>query len=458
MNFNTVEFLFVFLPLTLLAFYTVGPRYRLWVLAIASTIFYGVSGWAPLAGMVFCIAWAYLTSFVVARNPHSRLVLVVAIGPPLLGLFLFKYLGFTLDSIGAGEATRDSLFFILGLALPAGISFYTFKVVAYSIDIRDKKIPPEPSFLQLYSFFSFFPPLIAGPILRYAQLRDQLSFVATSPMLKPDFVRGLKFIAVGLFAKIVIADLPYAFTPWQGLSVIYDVKTNHSSLDALTRLFTYSFQIYYDFWAYSLMAIGIGRLFSIEIPKNFLEPYLSPNPREFWRRWHVTLSFWIRDYVYLRLGGNESYVRNIIITFLLVGLWHGAGWNFVVWGAYHAVLVVGYRLARPAWDRMPGAAQIALNFVLVSFGWPLFFLSLADYVAMMQTIFSFNFAYTGQYGVPFYVYLAAVGAWTFATRERQWLFNEDRTHLLDWPVVHAGLIVASVMLIDFGRTFIYFRF
>ncbi len=374
MNFNSLEFLVLFLPATFIAFYTVPVWMRLWVLVGASLLFYGVSGLEVLLAFVVAILWGYGTAFLFAKWPR-HLAIVVAISVPAFFLIMFKYLGFILNIAQAGPEMRDHFWFFSSILLPAGISFYTFELISYSIDVSDKKIEPERDLLRFMGFATFFAHLIAGPIMRYAELRDQLQALQETRVLQPRIVTGLKLLSVGLFFKIFVADLSEMAVA-KAKSVPLEQLT---AIDQLTQIAFWSMQIYYDFWAYSVMAIGLGRLFCIELPVNFREPYLSENPRDFWRRWHVTLSYWLRDYVYIRMGGHEDYVRNILIVFALVGLWHGAGWNFVAWGIYHAALVILYHFTRPAWDRLPRPVAIALTFVLVSFGWPLFFMNLDQY-------------------------------------------------------------------------------
>jgi alginate O-acetyltransferase complex protein AlgI len=457
MNFNTVEFAFIYLPIVLLAFYLAPMRLRLPLLAVASMVFYGFSGTPQLVAMLIAITWGLIAGLVLARIGRSGWRTALAVSVPLLILYLFKYLDFTLTSIDASEEVRSHFSTVLAIVLPAGISFYTFQIVAYIIDVADRKVEPETNFVQLLTYVAFFPQLIAGPIVRYTDIRDQLTALRTEKKIANDLARGVKFIAVGMFAKVFFADLPYAFTHG-GYEVVYAVSTETSATGALLRIFTYSFQIYYDFWAYSLIAIGLGHLFGISLPRNFLEPYLAPNPRLFWRRWHVTLSFWLKDYVYLKLGGNDAYVRNIIIVFALCGLWHGAGWNFVVWGLYHAALVLMYHALQRPWDWLPTSLQVALTFILVSFGWPLFFLDLSAYGQLLAIVSQLDFTAPTIYGAPFVIYLLVVGAFTFATREDRWLFNETRVAVIDLPATQAGLVLVAIIFLSFSRTFIYFRF
>ena len=318
-----------------------------------------------------------------------------------------------------------------------------------------RKIEADRDLLRFTSFATFFPHLIAGPIMRYADLRQQLQALQSTQILKPNIVSGLKFLSIGLFFKIFVADI----CGTQVAKAIRIPLDRLTAIDQLTQIGFWAAQIYYDFWAYSVMAIGLGRLFCIELPVNFREPYLSRNPREFWQRWHVTLSYWLRDYVYIRMGGRNSYVRNILIVFALVGLWHGAGWNFVAWGIYHAVLVILYHFTAPVWDRLPKSIAIALTFILVSFGWPLFFLAWRN-MRFLSDIFSTAPWRVGAYRGSDWLYLAAIGFVTFGFRERNWLYNPPSQGqvLTDSPLVLAALMFSGLLFISWGKTFIYFRF
>ncbi len=451
MNFNTVEFLFFFFPATLLIFYLVPMRLRLTVLFTASLVFYGSSGLVPLCLLMATIAWGYLLSNH-ARWLPKNLFITACVSFPLLALWLFKYLGFSFDLVQAGEGARDLFSVFMVVLIPAGISFYTFQVLAYCIDVADGTIEPERNLIKFGAFISYFPQLIAGPIVRYSEIRDQLNRISSERLVTPDAAGGLKFLAFGLFAKTFGADILLL------LQERYDIEQPTGSLDAVYSVFAYSFVIYYDFWAYSIMAIGLGRLFGIELPRNFREPYVSFSPKEFWRNWHVTLSYWVRDYLYIRLGGNRRYVVNIIIAFLATGLWHGAGLNFLVWGLFHAALVIAYHFTRPLWDRLPGPAGIALTFVMVSFGWPLFYLDFDGWLTLLAQVFSFDFTGNEIYRLRHWLFLTAIGAWTFLTREHLWLFNDKPRMVIDWVPVQVIAMFVAVVLFSLGREFIYFRF
>jgi len=454
MNFNSPEFLVLFLPTTFVVFYVVPARLRLIVLGVASIVFYGVSGLAVLGAFLAAILWAYTTAFLFGHWPR-RVTIAVAISLPALFLVMFKYLNFIFNTVQAGPEFRSHFWVFYSVLLPAGISFYTFELISYVIDVADRKIEPDRSLQRFVAFATFFPHLIAGPIMRYANLRDQLRALQTTPVLKPDIGSGLKLLSIGLIGKIFVADI-CGVAVERAKQVPLEQLT---AIDQWTEIGFWSMQIYYDFWAYSIMAIGLGRLFCVELPVNFREPYLSENPREFWRRWHVTLSYWLRDYVYIRMGGRENYVRNILVVFSLVGLWHGAGWNFVAWGLYHGMLVVIYHATAPVWDRLPRAVAVALCFVLVSLGWPLFFLSLGDYIAFLLHLASAPWR-VGVYGPKHWLYLGAILFLTFGVRERDWLYNEPsrRNRLTDSPVFAAVLMFTGLVCVSLSSTFIYFRF
>jgi len=451
MNFNTVEFLFFFLPATLIAYFAVPPRWRIYVILLASLVFYGASGLTPLFLLLLTITWGYVVSNY-ARALPRRLLIALSVCFPLLMLWLYKYLRFTIDLVGAGSTTTGLFEPFLVVVIPAGISFYTFQMISYCIDVADGKIETERNPIKFAAFISFFPQLIAGPILRYDNIRDQLERVMVEKKVSPRFTTGIKFLSFGLLAKVVGADIVLF------LLESYRIEAPTGSADALYSILAYSFVIYYDFWAYSIMAIGLAWMFGIELPRNFLEPYISFSPKEFWRRWHVTLSYWVRDYLYLRIGGNERYVVNIMIAFLATGLWHGAGLNFLAWGLYHAFLVIAYHLTQRVWDRLPKPVGIALTFILVSFGWPLFYLDFGGWVTLMQQVFSFQLAPEPIFRVRHWLFLAIIAAWTFFVRERWWLFNEKPLPVFDWAPIQATAMFIAVLLFSFSRDFIYFRF
>jgi alginate O-acetyltransferase complex protein AlgI len=311
-----------------------------------------------------------------ARRPRARRgLLAVSLAGNLGMLAWFKYSGLlartteqVLVSLELEPAAHASRWF--EVVLPAGISFYTFQTLSYIIDVWRGQAPAERNFVRFAGFVSFFPHLVAGPMTRHHQLIPQLARIAATG-IDPRWQAGIFLFCVGLAKKVLIADrLGNLIDPLLLPPVALDMPR------AWLALFGYAFQIYFDFSGYSDMAIGLGRLFGIELPQNFNSPYKAVSPRDFWRRWHMTLSFWLRDYLYISLGGNrcsEARQRvNIMVTMVLGGLWHGANWTFAAWGTWHGALLVLHR-ALPAWDRaLSPFWQRNLTFGLVTLGWVFF--------------------------------------------------------------------------------------
>jgi len=223
---------------------------------------------------------------------------------------------------------------------------------------------------------------------------------------------------------------------------------------------SYSFRIYFDFYGYSLIAIGLGRFFGFHLPINFDRPYAAPNPRIFWRRWHVTLSYWIRDYVYLSLGGNRRYVLNILTIFALCGLWHGAAWRFIIWGLFHAGLVVGYSSISSSWDRLPRIIQIALNFSLVSLGWTLFVFSFGDTAVFFRSLLGQGSGEMGARTVEMWAVLGVAAVTCFGVNIEEIVCRprESLTSRVGYSVVLGGLALGTILFTGTSETFIYFRF
>jgi alginate O-acetyltransferase complex protein AlgI len=255
--------------------------------------------------------------------------------------------------------------------LPAGISFYTFQTISYVVDVYRGHGEAHRDYLAYLGFVIFFPHLVAGPLTRHDQLIPQLHAVARDGIAAHRKLSGAMLFALGLAKKVLIADRIAAFADPLILHV-----GGATTVEAWLALLGYTLQIYFDFSGYSDMAVGLGRLFGIELPQNFDSPYKSTSPRDFWRRWHMTLSRWLRDYLYISLGGNrKGIVRmrvNMLLTMTLGGLWHGAAWTFAVWGLYHGLLLAGHAAVESQWERLPVWTQRLATFVLVMLGWVLF--------------------------------------------------------------------------------------
>ena len=411
MIFNSVTYL-VFLGISVALYWALPTRPRQWMLFVASLTFYGF--WRP-EFLILMIASAS-ADFIAARRiqaleaSRQRLGwLLLSLGINLGLLLYFKYLFFVLDNartILDVFGTQVSLP-ALDIVLPLGISFYTFQTISYTVDVYRRHTPAERDFLAYGCFVTFFPQLVAGPILRASELLGQL---AHRPKFRSEDMRiGLQRILDGLFLKVVLAD---------NISPLVDAgfaqpASSLSALDVWTLAFMFGYQIYFDFSAYSHIALGSARLMGIHFPENFNFPYAATSPRDFWRRWHISLSSWIRDYLYLPLlharpqihsvGGlavaGSDFIKAqrrtiaLFATWAIMGLWHGANWTFIVWGVYHAALIAGYRVIEPA---VAGLSEVSrrlggwfVTLPLVMLGWiPFRAQSLADVATLFGKLIS----------------------------------------------------------------------
>ena len=344
MIFSSVTFLFLFLPLVLTGSFIAGKRYRNHVLFAASLLFYLWGEGEYLLLLLFSI----LTTFYLGRaleagtGRRQKILLALGITINLLPLFFFKYLHFTVDALApififAGQAPWQTG----AIHLPAGISFFTFQAISYLIDVYRRVAPAEQRILNCGLYIAMFPQLIAGPIVRYHDIARQL---VRRSVTGSEFAYGAERFVFGLAKKVLLAD-PLGIKADEIFSLpLQDLSTGNAWLGAVC----FSLQIYYDFSGYSDMAIGLGKMFGFTLPENFRYPYISRSIREFWRRWHISLSTWLRDYLYIPLGGSRRgtarTLANLLIVFLLCGLWHGANWTFLVWGLWHGLFLVLERL------------------------------------------------------------------------------------------------------------------
>ena len=350
MLFNSYPFLFVFLPMTLLIFYglrRVGrPDMCVPFLMLASLAFYSYWRPADLIVLLSTIVWNFIFAGYLARRsaPLAKAMLTVAIAGDLGLLAYFKYFDFIVSNVASLLGYDYSP---LGIRLPIGISFFTFTQIAYLVDCyRSREY--EKTFTNYWLFVTVFPHLIAGPIIHHAQMRPQFAKLVRERIDPRLVALGVPILIIGLAKKVLLADNLAALA-----DPVFNAadKLGHlSASSAWLGVVAYTLQIYFDFSGYSDMAVGLGLLFGLRLPVNFDSPYKSTSIIEFWRRWHITLSTWLRDYLYFSLGGNRSgEVRrliNIAITMLLGGIWHGAGWTFVIWGALHATYIVANHLMR----------------------------------------------------------------------------------------------------------------
>ena len=371
MVFSSTTFLFIFLPALLLLYFCGRDlRWRNAILLIFSLFFYAWGEPVWIFGMiaVTLVNWALALLIRKTKNKlHRRLLLALSVIVSLSLLFWFKYSSFLFNTFAAlfGSAAR-----VPSKHLPVGISFYTFQVLTYTVDVYRKKARPQKNPLYTLLYISCFPQLIAGPIVQYADVAEALTDRKTSAT---DFLRGMQRIVLGLAKKILIADVCYRML----LDLLTISAGPQSFMSAWTMALLFSLRLYFDFSAYSDIAIGLGRIFGFRYMENFDHPYISKSIVEFWRRWHISLSRFFRDYVYIPLGGNRKGVArtilNLTVVWVLTGLWHGANWNFVLWGVYYLVLLLLERfvlkdalLKIPAWIRHLG------SLILIAVGWVIF--------------------------------------------------------------------------------------
>lgn len=379
MVFSSFEFLFFFLPAIILAYFASPHRIRNLTLLMASLVFYAIGG----RQFILILFTSILVDYVAGRlagagvrlgdDRRRNLAVVISVAANLGLLGYFKYANFFVEQFnGAAAALGLGRLSWMGIALPIGISFFTFQSMSYTIDVARGRADPVRNPLDFALYVSLFPQLIAGPIVRYHEIAGQLRH---RRMTVDAFAGGALRFSHGLAKKVLIAD---SVAPLAD-AVFASDPTRLGMGSAVLGVLAYTVQIYFDFSGYSDMAIGMGTMFGFTFPENFARPYSAVSITDFWRRWHITLSNWLRDYLYIPLGGSRgserATYRNLVVVFLLTGLWHGANWTFVVWGAYHGLLLVVERVtgARGVDVQLqfPGVRR-AITFALVVVGWVFF--------------------------------------------------------------------------------------
>ncbi len=469
MNFISFQFVgFVFV--VYVAYWTLRANsHRISLLAIASYVFYAAWDWRFLALMFFVTLNAYIAGLLLGRRKDTRGILLISIGTDLLVLGVFKYLGFFSNILAALSETigNTTTWPNLHILLPVGISFYTFHAISYVMDVYRRKILPQKNFLKVALYISFFPQLIAGPIVRASFFMPQLS--APRKMHYVQHLQGLQLFLIGFIYKAVIAD-----TLAQHCDPIYaniSAATQPQLLEAAAAFYG---QIYFDFAGYSLMAIGAARLFSYRLPKNFEFPYSSLSVTEFWRRWHISLSTWLRDYLYIPLGGNRHgvfyYYRNLMLTMVLGGLWHGASWNFVAWGALHGLGLCLHKVWIGSRHHIPGSstlfetwlykiAALLLTQAWVFVAWVFFrATSFSDAIIVLKALFSAD-SYAAPATVAIILLIVAVDHALGRIRPFWRAFWRAPT-VSSWYWLAAGSVVtiAIALLPAASKSFIYFQF
>ena len=390
MVFSSLIFLFIFFPLTLLLYFIArNIKTKNFILVVASLIFYswGEPVWVIL--LIFSSILDYTVSHAIEKHrnqPITKFYLAVSVIINLGLLAIFKYSGFFISTINSafGLSLPEPAF-----SLPIGISFYTFQTMSYSIDVYKGNVKAQKSFMNFLMFVSLFPQLIAGPIVRYSDIEDQISERAVTTEA---FSAGMTRFMAGLGKKVLIANYAGSLAT----SLLKDIDSA-AVMSVWFGVLFYAFQIYFDFSGYSDMAIGLGKMFGFDYPENFKYPYISTSITEFWRRWHITLSSFFRDYVYIPLGGNRvgvpRQILNLLIVWGLTGLWHGASWNFVLWGLYYFFfLCLEKFILKKFFDKIPSPIRWLYSMSVVLVGWMIFYF---DDFQTLITAFSVAFGHTG---------------------------------------------------------------
>lgn len=482
MFFTQLSFWGFFLPvlgISVVALRFAGARARTAILLAASWLSYGLWDWRFLGLLILAtvVVWGVAQKIEVSDEPRARrrwLLLSLVFGLGLLGVF--KYFGFFVDSLATLMGALGLPFgddWALRILLPLGISFYTFQTVGYTIDVYRRSQPAERDFLNFALFAAFFPTLVAGPIQRAGDLLPQIR--APRPVVWNDIGRGAVLCLIGLIKKIVIAD---ALAPQ--VAAVYGAPDPASvgGLDVIFATWLYAIQIYCDFSGYTDIARGMARMLGFRLKYNFLQPYFATSPQEFWRRWHISLSTWLRDYLYIPLGGSRggpgATDRNLVITMLLGGLWHGAAWNFVAWGGFQGVVQViqrrlGLRGRAPGqpvggtWQRMLHIALVALFFQVTAYGWLLFrATSFGQIATFTSKILTAPLTATGLVGMPSAPAICGIAFLFLWDLRAEW--TNDQRFYLRWPLgVRAVLWAVMIYLLAFGATttgaaFIYAQF
>lgn len=466
MLFNSYEFVFFLLPIVLAGYFLLLPKgWRHGWLALCSFTFYGWWDYRYCGLLLLAICIDYFAGGRIAATPDPAkkkrwLLLSLCSDMGMLGFFKYYDLGAgTANAVAQWVGAGNAYIPLLHLVLPVGISFYTFQSMSYSIDIYRGQARPARSFIDYACYVSLFPQLVAGPIVRYHEIDNQLR-VRTHSWAKAG--AGIVLFVLGLSKKVLLADAVAPMADW-GFS-----QASIGFAGAWSSLVAYTLQIYFDFSGYSDMAVGLGLMLGFQFPQNFNSPYKSASISEFWTRWHISLSAWLRDYLYIPLGGNRkgpirTYV-NLFLTMLLGGLWHGANWTFLLWGAYHGGLLALERMngKRGFGWRLPRIFQVGLSFVLVMFGWVLFRSPTMSGVARMAK----GLAGLNGWGVAFP--LADAGSlnwavWLFGLAlvfavKNTWEIRWNPNWRLALGLAVLFLICVATFLVNTSSPFLYFQF
>lgn len=464
MVFSSLPFLFAYLPLTLLLYFIAPLRWRNFVLLIVSLLFYGwgepVYIWIMILSILIDYTHGILVDKYRERDKLARWFVAESVIFNLLLLGFFKYWDFFAANLSLIPGISIPQF---GIPLPIGISFFTFQTMSYTIDVYRQDAPAQKNIISFGAFVTMFPQLIAGPIVKYKAVAQELIEREHSMV---NFAQGAQRFVVGLSKKVLLAN---------NIGALWDMQLNAYRAGTMTLtggwlgLLAFAFQIYFDFSGYSDMAIGLGQIFGFRFPENFNHPYLADSVSDFWRRWHMSLTSWFREYLYIPLGGNRGgmwkTLRNIFLVWFCTGIWHGASWNFILWGLYFFIwLMLEKYVFRNLLNKAPRAVKHLYTLLVVLFGWGIFAIdnlnTMSGYFAVCfggGTLWNAMDGYTLRSYAVILVVLA-VASTEFGLHIWQNLSEKSRS-LLRPVLMMLGLVVCTAYLVDGSyNPFLYFRF
>ncbi len=456
MVFNSTIFLLVFLPIVFTLFWLAkGKDARYVILALSGYVFYGWWDWRFCGLLLFSSLVSFFVALAIVAAPRvavRRAWMVLAITVDLSILGFFKYYNFFAGTVNHFPGGPYAPW--LHIILPIGISFYTFHTISYICDTAAGRVKPTRNLWEYLAYVSLFSQLVAGPIVRYRQIEEDLEAI-DGPPREDNIARGVGLFVVGLAKKVLVAD-----TLARLVDPLLQNVAGLSLPGAWGAALGYTFQLYFDFSGYSDMAMGLGYLFGLRIPANFNSPYIAAGISDFWRRWHISLSSWLRDYLYFSLGGSRVAPWranvNLLIVMLLGGLWHGASWMFVIWGAWHGTLLVVDKIGAPLWKRLPAALYRGVTFVLVVLGWVFFrAATLPDALTWFARLFDVSRL---RWDVPLPLALLCLGgllAVNVIPEPWQWHLPQRRR----WALAYAAALFLMYLVINWQPTvFLYYQF
>ncbi|MBQ6850436.1 MAG: MBOAT family protein [Oscillospiraceae bacterium] len=460
MIFSNIFFMFRFLTVVLLIYYIVPYKYKNGIITIASLIFYswGEVKYFPI--MIASTVVDFFSSQYIERNrgdiKKMRRGLACSMVFNLGCLIFFKYTDFFISNINTFAGTSIPL---LRFSLPLGISFYTFQTMSYTIDVYRGKVPAEKNIINFSAFVTMFPQLIAGPIVLYSDINEKLN-THEGRITLDGINEGIKLFIFGLGKKVLIANNVGAL--WTDIETMGFGMV--STPLAWLGIIAYSLQIYFDFSGYSLMAIGLGKMLGFDFPQNFNLPYISKSVTEFWRRWHMTLSGWFREYVYIPLGGNRKGLKrqilNMLVVWFLTGFWHGADWNFMLWGLYYFMLLAIEKVFLLKWlQKHPVPARI-YTLLTIAVGWAIFYITdLGMLGRFIVKMFSFSGGVSAGYYFRNYFVSILVGILCSTPLTIRFYEKYKNNNVVMIPVLTAVFLLSVAYLVDSTyNPFIYFRF